>query len=71
MNVTWVSWVNRNVPGCPPCAEYTYSAMTATSMSSPPNRLYSRNLTAAYCRWPTPKLPIRKYIGISMASKNT
>src|ERR1700745_4375174 len=39
---TWVSMLNRNVPWCPFTglrAEYTYSAMTATSMSSPPNRL--------------------------------
>ena len=49
-----ISWLNRNVPWCPFCAEYTYSAITATSMSSPPSRLYSRNLTAAYCRCPTP-----------------
>src|SRR5215471_2718082 len=49
----WVSWLNRNVP-CPAWREYTYSAITATSMSSPPSRLYSRNLTAAYWRWPTP-----------------
>src|SRR6516162_8115915 len=49
----WVSWLNRNVP-CPAWSEYTYSAITATSMSSPPSRLYSRNLTAAYWRWPTP-----------------
>ena len=68
---TCTSWLNRNVPGWPGPAEYTYSAITATSMSSPPSRLYSRNLTAAYWRCPTPKLPIMKYIGISMASKNT
>src|SRR5215467_11589256 len=67
----WVSELNRNVPGCPPRIEYTYSAITATSMSRPPSRLYRRNLTAAYWRWPTPKLPIMKYIGTSMASKNT
>ena len=51
---TCTSWLNRNVPGCPGRAEYTYSAITATSMSSPPSRLYSRNLTAAYWRCPTP-----------------
>src|ERR1700722_20859554 len=33
------SGVNRNVPGGPPLSEYTYRAMTATSMSSPPSRL--------------------------------
>ena len=71
LSTRWVSEVNRNVPWCPPWVEYTYSAMTATSISRPPSRLYSRNLTAAYCRWPTPKLPIMKYIGTSMASKNT
>ena len=39
---TWISTLNRKVPWCPVTAlraEYTYSAMTATSMSSPPNRL--------------------------------
>src|SRR5271169_1281882 len=54
---TLTSSLNRNVPWCPVTAlsvEYTYSAMTATSMSSPPSRLYSRNLTAAYCSLPTP-----------------
>ena len=35
----WVSGPNRNVPGCPPWVEYTYRAMTATSISSPPSRL--------------------------------
>src|SRR5580700_10782799 len=38
-SVTCSSWVNRNVP-CPrDWVEYTYSAMTATSISSPPSRL--------------------------------
>ena len=39
---TWISTLNRNVPWCPVTAlrvEYTYSAMTATSISSPPSRL--------------------------------
>jgi hypothetical protein len=41
-------------------------------MIRPPNRLYSKNLTAARERCvPLPKPPIRKYIGISIASKNT
>ena len=35
----WLSWLNRNVPWCPPWVEYTYSAITATSMSRPPRRL--------------------------------
>jgi hypothetical protein len=39
---TLTSSLNRNDPWCPVAAlfvEYTYSAMTATSMSSPPSRL--------------------------------
>jgi len=41
-------------------------------MIRPPNRLYSKNFTAARDRpGPPPKPPIRKYIGTSMASKNT
>src|SRR5580698_2630221 len=54
---TWVSSLNRNEPWSPVTGDfvlYTYSAMIATSMSSPPSRLYSRNFTAAYCRLPTP-----------------
>src|ERR1700750_2946750 len=42
LNETWISWLNRNVPWWPVAAlsdEYTYSAMTATSMSRPPARL--------------------------------
>src|SRR5580692_7627203 len=35
----WVSELNRNVPWCPPRIEYTYRAITATSMSRPPRRL--------------------------------
>ena len=57
LNDTCSSVLNRNVPWCPVApdrAEYTYRAMTATSISSPPSRLYSRNLTAAYWRCPTP-----------------
>jgi hypothetical protein len=57
----------------------TYSPMTAASMISPPTRLYSRNFTAAYDRWAaafsslpawarSPKPPMRKYIGMSIAS---
>ncbi len=60
-----------NVPG-PCCDVTTYRPMTAASMISPPNRLYSRNFTAARdLPPPWPKPPIRKYIGMSMASKNT
>src|ERR1700749_3554772 len=39
---TWISSLNKNEPWNPVTAllvEYTYSAMTATSMSSPPSRL--------------------------------
>src|SRR6201997_5840692 len=39
---TWISSLNRNEPWCPVAGlrtEYTYRAMTATSMSSPPSRL--------------------------------
>ena len=39
VSVSFSRSVNRNVPVCPPRAEYTYSAMTATSISSPPSRL--------------------------------
>ena len=49
----------------------TYNPITAASMISPPKRLYSRNFTAALLRCSPPKPPIRKYNGISMASKNT
>lgn len=60
-----------NVPA--PCWEVTtYSPITAASMMSPPNRLYSKNFTAARdLPDPAPKPPIRKYIGMSIASKNT
>jgi hypothetical protein len=40
-------------------------------MISPPSSEYRKNFTAAYCRRGPPKRPIRKYIGISMASKKT
>ena len=60
-----------NVP-VPCCAVTTYRPITAASMIKPPNRLYSRNFTAARDRpEPRPKPPMRKYIGMSMASKNT
>ena len=49
----------------------TYRPMTAPSMSNPPNRLYSKNLIAAYDDRGVPALPMMKYIGMSMASKNT
>ena len=39
LSARWVSGPRRNVPWCPPRVLYTYSAMTATSMSSPPSRL--------------------------------
>jgi hypothetical protein len=53
------------------CEVTTYRPITAASMIRPPNRLYSRNLTAALDRFSPPNPPIRKYIGMSMASKNT
>ncbi len=49
----------------------TYRPMTAASMINPPNRLYSRNFTAALDRFSPPNPPMRKYIGMSMASKKT
>src|SRR6202167_2474221 len=61
----------HNVPE-PFRAVTTYRPITAASMIRPPNRLYSKNFTAARDRWaPSPKPPMRKYIGISIASKNT
>ena len=40
LSARWVSGPSRNVPWvCPPWVEYTYRAMTATSMSRPPSRL--------------------------------
>src|ERR1700744_3338608 len=64
-------WRKSNVPG--PCsAVTTYNPMTAASMIRPPNRLYNKNFTAARDRGaPPPKPPMRKYIGMSIASKNT
>ena len=58
--------VNASLP-----AVTTYNPMTAASMMSPPNRLYSRNFTAAFERPAPPNPPMRKYIGMSIASKNT
>ena len=59
----------------PPAGRYsaltTYSPISDASMIRPPNREYRKNFTAAYCRRGPPKRPMRKYIGISMASKNT
>jgi len=53
-----VSLDSRNPSGPPGPA--TYRAITATSMTSPPSREYSRNFTAAYCRRGPPNEPIRK-----------
>ena len=49
----------------------TYRPISAASMIRPPKRLYSRNFTAALpAAGPrVPKPPMRKYIGISIASK--
>ena len=49
----------------------TYRPITAASMMRPPNRLYSRNFTAARDLCSPPNPPIRKYIGISMISNST
>src|SRR5918998_1790627 len=49
----------------------TYSPITDASMISPPSSEYRKNFTAAYWRFGPPKRPIMKYIGTSMASKNT
>ncbi len=43
----------------------------ATSISSEPVMVYTKNLMAAYSRLVPPQIPMMKYIGISMASKNT
>ncbi len=40
-------------------------------MKTEPKRVYSRNLIAAYSRLGPPQMPIRKYIGSSITSKNT
>ena len=45
--------------------------MTAASISSPPASEYRKNFIAAYWRRGPPKLPMMKYIGTSIASKNT
>ena len=45
--------------------------MTDASISSPPTREYRKNFIAAYWRRGPPKLPMMKYIGTSIASKNT
>ena len=52
-------------------ATATYRPITAASMMSPPKRLYSRNFTAAFERFSPPNPPMRKYIGMSIASKKT
>ena len=49
----------------------TYRPITEASISRPPTREYRKNFIAAYCRRGPPKLPMMKYIGTSMASKNT
>ena len=49
----------------------TYSPITAASMTRPPSSEYRKNLMAAYWRRAPPKRPMMKYIGTSMASKNT
>ena len=49
----------------------TYRPMTEASMSRPPTREYRKNFIAAYWRRGPPKLPMMKYIGTSIASKNT
>ena len=40
-------------------------------MKTLPSSVYSRNLIAAYSRFPLPHSPIRKYIGMSTSSQNT
>ena len=40
-------------------------------MKTLPNSVYSRNLMAAYSRFPLPHSPIRKYIGMRTSSQNT
>ncbi len=45
--------------------------MNATSISSEPSSVYRKNLIAAYTRRSPPQMPMMRYIGISIASKNT
>ena len=65
------SWVRSKVPSPSWCDDTTYSPMIAASRISPPNRLYSKNLTAAYARCAPPNIPIKKYTGTSMTSNAT
>ena len=60
---------NRNA-WLPP-SDTTKRPITAASISRPPNRLYSRNFTAAYERCAPPYEPMMKYIGTSIASNRT
>src|SRR5882757_3022995 len=62
-----ISWLNENVD----LPAVMYRPMTEASMSSPPTSEYRKNFIAAYERRGPPKLPMMKYIGTSIASKNT
>ena len=46
------------------------SPMMATSIRTLPAIVYRMNFTAAYTRRSYPQIPMRKYIGISIASQN-
>ena len=47
----------------------TASPMMAMSIRTLPAIVYRMNLTAAYTRWSYPQIPMRKYIGMSIASQ--
>jgi len=48
-----------------------YIASMASRIATLPRRVYRKNLMAAYSRLGPPQIPIRKYIGTSIASQNT
>src|SRR6476620_9528948 len=62
-----ISAENENVP----VPEVTYTPITAANIRRPPTSEYRKNFIAAYWRRGPPKLPMMKYIGTSIASKNT
>ncbi len=69
MSSCWRSEIRYD--GSPSRAETTYSPITAASRTRPPPSWYIRNFSAAKARPSRPKPPIRKYAGISVASKTT
>src|ERR687891_1170725 len=69
----------------PPCCAYRWSstmsnvlgsavknmARKPSSMNTEPNKVYRKNLIAAYSRLALPQIPIRKYMGTRTSSQNT